>query len=134
MNSLTYIEPIEAPQSKAEHSPVFEITILEKVGGLLTKKISLSEDGRLKSDGSSCVMSSGTARRFPVNSLVNFAELLSRLTSSQAIALGSLRDDLPDLVEVVTKNKLDRPEDAARDGLISRTGDYIEYVAERSIR
>jgi hypothetical protein len=39
-----------------------EIVILTKSSGPLTKSIMLDGDGRLKSDGSACVMPSGRAR------------------------------------------------------------------------
>jgi hypothetical protein len=40
-----------------------EITALTKAGGPLTKRICLSDDGKLISDGSACIMSRGGARR-----------------------------------------------------------------------
>src|SRR5260370_4466561 len=43
-----------------------EIVRFTKTGGPLTKRIHLDENGKLKSDGSACVMSQGEAWRAPV--------------------------------------------------------------------
>ena len=104
--------------------PMLEITILAKSDGPLTKRISLNEDGTLRSDGSACVMSSGTAERATFDSLAAFAACIDRLGQHQAIALGVLRDDLPDQVQIVTKAKLNGHHAL---GLIARTGSYILY-------
>ena len=75
MNALMRYAPIVVPQAIIQTFPAFEITLLEKFGGPLTKAIKLGDDGRLISDGSACVMSSGIARRCPVESLTGFAGL-----------------------------------------------------------
>jgi hypothetical protein len=46
---------------------MIEITSIAKTGGPLTKRISLAQDGSLKSDGSACVMTCGTAQRLPLD-------------------------------------------------------------------
>ena len=102
----------------------FEITVVAKAGGPLTKRISLDADGSLKSDGSACVMSQGSARRFEFGHVRELAALLERLNSHQATALGRLRADLPAAVEITTKRKLNG---ADRPGVIARTRDYIDY-------
>ena len=51
--------------------------------------------------------------------------LIEDLTESQALALGSLRADLPDKVEVTTKKML--LNGAARPDIIARTGANIVY-------
>jgi hypothetical protein len=56
--------------------------------------------------------------------LERFAEYIGSLASNEAIALGALRPDLPDTVEITTKSKLNG---TARPSLITRTGDYITY-------
>ena len=43
-----------------------ELTRLTKIGGPLTKRISLAPDGTLVKDGSACVMAHGTAERVKV--------------------------------------------------------------------
>jgi hypothetical protein len=101
----------------------FQLTIFAKLGGPLTKQISL-ENGAPKSDGSACVMSAGTARRFRFNDIRQFAARITDLGSHEAIALGRLRPDLPDQVELTTKRKLNGP---SRADLIARTQEYILY-------
>jgi hypothetical protein len=83
-----------------------ELTRLTKDGGPLTKLISLSPDGTLVKDSSACVMARGTAERLRVAGVDALGALIEDLAPSQAIALGTLRADLPDKVDVVTKNKL----------------------------
>jgi hypothetical protein len=101
-----------------------EITIFTKTGGPLTKRISLGPDEKMISDGSACVMSHGRAARVIVSSLTEAATLIAGLRSNQAITLGMMRPDLPDDVEVTTKDKLNG---SAQRSIIARTGDYIVY-------
>jgi phosphate transport system substrate-binding protein len=82
---------------------IVEITKLSKIGGNLSKVISLSADGHIVSDGSACVMSQGTAHRTKFTDLRYFAQLIDGLASNEAISLGALRRELPDEVRVVTK-------------------------------
>jgi hypothetical protein len=105
--------------------PATEITVLTKLGGPLTKKISLAFDGTIESDGSACVMSHGRARRAHVENATALANLITTLDQTQAIALGALRPDLPDPVEVVTKRKLN-----GQPRTIARTADHIAYRCE----
>ncbi len=77
---------------------MLQVTRLSKVGGPLTKKISLSPDNLLIGDGSACVMSRGHAQRVRLDCLRHFAVLVRRLEPNEAIALGALRTDLPDQV------------------------------------
>jgi hypothetical protein len=105
-----------------------EITTLTKAGGPLTKRITLDPDGSLRSDGSACVMSRGTARRVRFDDLGAFAGHIGSLDSNEAIALGMLRPDLPDQVEIITKHKLEEMNGAAHSGIIARTGTHIAYV------
>jgi hypothetical protein len=108
-----------------------EITTLAKAGGPLTKRISLVEDGSLHSDGSACVMSRGSARRIRFDGLATLAEHIAALDSNEAIALGTLRPDLPDQVEIVTKDKLAKMNGAVQPGIIARTGGHITYAPGR---
>lgn len=107
--------------------PLLEISRLSKRGGPLTKELSLTDDGKLRSDGSACVMSGGLARRAVYQSLSEFAEEISNLDSSQAIALGALREDLPDCVRVTTKDEITLLNGEVPSDLIARTGEYIAY-------
>jgi hypothetical protein len=102
-----------------------ELTKLTKHSGPLTKKISLSPDGTLVKDGSACMMAHGTAERVRVAGVAELGALIDGLTPSQALALGALRPDLPDKVEVTTKKKL--LNGVARPDIIARTGANIVY-------
>jgi hypothetical protein len=106
---------------------VIEITGLTKDGGPLTKRISLSDDGKLHSDGSACVMSVGRGRRLRFDGLPEFAVHIGRMASDEAIALGALRPDLPDAVTLATKDQLARLNGAAAPDMIARTADHIAY-------
>jgi hypothetical protein len=103
----------------------FHVTGLAKVGGPLTKRISLTPDGKLASDGSACVMTNGWAKRVPCTSLARFADLISDLDSNEAIALGTLRRDLPETVQVTTKDKLE--DDRQQHDIIARISEFIAY-------
>jgi putative DNA primase/helicase len=107
--------------------PLIEITSLTKTGGPLTKRISLTKDGFLKSDGSACVMSEGRARRTTFSDLRAFAAHIGDLASHEAIALGALRDGLPGTVNITTARKLEELNGSAARDLISRTAGQIEY-------
>jgi hypothetical protein len=104
---------------------MIELTRLTKHGGPLTKRIFLSPDGTLVKDGSACVMAQGTAERVRVAGVDALAALIEGLTPSQALALGALRPDLPDKVEITTKKKL--VNGAPQPDIIARTGSNIIY-------
>ncbi len=104
-----------------------EITRLTSSTGPLTKRISLSPDGRLLSDGSACVMGSGEASRVRLAGVAEFANMIGGMASHEAIALGALRADLPDKVEITTATRLDKMNGTAPPGLISRTAGHIGY-------
>jgi hypothetical protein len=100
----------------------FQLTVIAKSNGPLTKQISLSADGSLKSDGSACVMSRGWAWRIELNSPQQLVDLISGLGSSEAITLGTLRDDLPNKARVVARHRLN-----GAAGVIARTRDFIGF-------
>jgi hypothetical protein len=102
-----------------------EITVFIKFGGPLTKRISLTADGSIKSDGIACIRARGDARRVEIGSVDQLAGLIEQLPPNQAIALGALRTGLPDKVKVVTKAKL--LNGAAQPNIIARTGNDIIY-------
>lgn len=101
-----------------------ELTVFTKSDGPLTKSIHLANDGSLTNDSSTCIMRNGVARRTVIGNVDEFAGLIEVLNSNQAIALGALRTDLADEVEVVSKHKLDGQ---IRNGLIARTANDIQY-------
>ena len=106
---------------------MIEITRLTKAGGPLTKLIRLSDDGRINSDGSACVMSVGVAERAAIASVHALADLIGNLQPQDAIALGTLRHDLPERVQIVTKRRLDEMNGSTGPDVIARTADHIRY-------
>jgi hypothetical protein len=105
--------------------PEIELTRLTKDGGPLTRQISLSPDGTLVKDASACVMAHGTAERIRLAGVDALGALIEDLTPSQALALGTLRADLPDKVEIATMKRL--VNGVARPDIIARTGANIVY-------
>jgi hypothetical protein len=103
-----------------------ELTGFTKANGTLTKRISLAADGTVKSDGSACVMSRGTAQRVRVADVGELAGVIENIRPDQAIALGALRTGLPHKVQVVTKQKLNGQPD-----VIARTGADIVFRKEK---
>src|SRR5262249_46398139 len=73
--------PAPEPEPESEAAPslttAFELTVLAKAGGPLTKRISLNHDGSLAADGSACVMGRGQARRAHLTGLAAFAALIN---------------------------------------------------------
>lgn len=108
-----------------------EVTGLASSSGPLTKRISLSPEGKLISDGSACLMSYGAARRVRLGGVADFAALIDNLESNEAIALGSLRADLPDTVEITTAKRLAELSGRSQGvpkGVIARTAGHINYA------
>jgi hypothetical protein len=101
-----------------------QITLITKgdVPPLMSKRISLDGDGKLKSDGSECRMIAGTAARAFAGTASELARIIQSCGSHQAIALGALREDLSCPVSVTTKSRLDQ-----NPGTIARTRDYVDY-------
>jgi hypothetical protein len=100
-----------------------EITVFAKRNGPLTKRISLDTNGKPNSNGAACVMAHGTARRAPITDVHEFAALIGGFASNEALALGMLREGLPDQVRVVTKEELN-----GGDNVIARTGADIVFA------
>jgi hypothetical protein len=102
-----------------------ELTVLTNTSGPLTKKLSLDANGKLVKDTSACLMVSGRAERTKVAGVAAFAALIENLAPTQALALGSMRADLPDRVEVITtKAQLNG---VVQPNIIARTGGNIVY-------
>jgi hypothetical protein len=105
-------------------SEPIELAVFSKAGGPLTKRITLTADGKIASDGSACTMARGRAKRKRIGCVGELAALIEGLTSEQAIALGALRDDLPDEIRIVTKAAL---ANGPINGAVARTGDNLAY-------
>jgi hypothetical protein len=110
---------------------MIEVTALTKDGGVLTKHIHLDDRGVLISDGSGCVMSRGHAMRVRLADLTALSGLIERLEPHEAIALGALRDDLPEHVDIATKAHLQKLNGGTAPHLIARTADAICYRARQ---
>jgi hypothetical protein len=108
---------------------MIEITHFTKFNGFLTKRISLTKAGAMKSDGSECVMSRGAARRMVLPDHHALAAYIHNLKPIEAIALGAL---VPTVTahetKIVTKAAMQRMNGhAAAEGFITRTSDFIQY-------
>jgi hypothetical protein len=103
---------------------VLQITLITKgdVPPLMSKRISLDGDGKLKSDGSECRMATGTAARAFAGTASDLARIIQSCGSHQAISLGTLREDLSSPVNVTTKARLDQNPVA-----IARARGFIGY-------
>jgi hypothetical protein len=120
-------EPIAADDPAAKHKALVpEITLITKrdVPSLMSKKISLEADGMLKSDGSGCLMVTGTAERASAATAGDLARIIGNCRSDQAIALGALKTELLASVAVTIPKKLDK-----HPGAITRSRAYIDYGA-----
>jgi hypothetical protein len=102
-----------------------EITVFRKAGGVLSKRISLTRSGKIKSDGGECRMSRGRARRVMLADLDALAELIENMPSNEALTLGRLRPGLPNRVNVVRKHELG---DNAPADTIARSNDYLHFA------
>jgi hypothetical protein len=100
-----------------------EITLITKCGAepLMSKRIFLDETGKVRSEGSNCLMVRGTAARATAATAGDLAKLITSCRSDQAIALGSLKAGLPDSVAITTERKLKK-----KPGAIARTRDFID--------
>jgi hypothetical protein len=103
-----------------------EITLIEKLDGnpVMSKRIFLDEQGKVRSDGSQCLMIQGTATRATAETAGDFAKHIMSCGSDQALTLGALKTGLPDLVRITTERKLKE-----HPGAIARTREFIDYIS-----
>ena len=113
------------PQQSEGPAARLEVTRLRKKGGVLTKQINRAPDGSLDIDGSGCAMSEGWAFRERLVGIRDFGALVAGLGHNEALALGALRDGLPDEVRVVPGARL-REANGAADA-VARTGDFLRH-------
>src|SRR5580704_7940557 len=101
-----------------------QITVISKreTPALMSKRISLDGEGKLKSDGSECRMTTGTAARAFAGTASDLAQIIASCGSDQAIALGTLGHELPEAVDVTVPSRLDR-----HPGAITRSRKFIDY-------
>jgi hypothetical protein len=118
-------EPIAADDDIDSHNtPDPQVTLINKrdTPALMSKKIFLDSDGKLKSDGSGCRMITGTAARAFAGTASDLSRIIQSCGSDQAIALGSLKENLSPPVDVTTKGRLDQNR-----GTITRSRGFIDY-------
>jgi hypothetical protein len=101
-----------------------EITVFEKGDGILSKRITLDADGNICSDGSACLMTSGSAWRVAITNITEYADIVNACAPNQAISLGRLKADRPSRVAVVVAKKLNGGGDL---GTIARTKEYLGF-------
>ena len=77
-----------------------EITLITKrdANPLMSKRIFLTEQGEVCSEGSQCLMVQGAATRATAETASELAEHIVSCRSDPAMALGALKTELPDLV------------------------------------
>ena len=100
-----------------------EITVFEKHGGPLTKRIHLNPDGAIGNDSAACLMANGVARRVWVDGVDSLARIINEFGPHQAYAIGRLKDGLPDRVKIVTAARAGGEPDA-----IARTKDNLVFA------
>jgi hypothetical protein len=101
-----------------------QITRITKLDtpALMSKRISIDGEGKLKSDGSECRMITGTAARAFAGTASEFAEIIANCRSNQAIALGALKAEFLESVAVTIPSRIDK-----LPGAITRSRGYIDY-------
>src|SRR5215207_913678 len=115
-------------------SIVVELTEVRKPGGILSKKITLGEDGRPKSDGSGCRLTIGKARRHRMNGgdpAGALAAFVNSMPGDAALTLGRITAaDVDAECRLVSKRRLPDYADQADDALpaITRTLDSFAFA------
>ncbi|GAA0028611.1 hypothetical protein [Bradyrhizobium ottawaense] len=101
-----------------------QLTLITKLDepSLMSKRLSLNDDGSLNSDGSKCWMSKGIAARTFAATAAMLARIIVACRSNQAIALGSIAQNIAAPVHIVTKDRINESP-----GCIARTRDFIDY-------
>jgi len=101
-----------------------QLTLITKLDepSLMSKRLSLNDDGSLNSDGSKCWMSKGIAARAFAATAAMLARIIVACRPNQAIALGSLAKSIAVPVHIVTKDRINQSP-----GCIARTRDFIDY-------
>ena len=108
--------------SAKTHVPQITLITKRDTPALMSKRISLDGEGKLKGDGSECRMITGTAARAFAGTASALAQIITSCRSDQAIALGTLKPELSDSVAVTIPNRLDK-----HPGAITRSRSCIDY-------
>ncbi|MET4296682.1 hypothetical protein ABIB06_007473 [Bradyrhizobium sp. LB8.2] len=117
-------DPVGSDESTDGKVSAPQITLITKrdAPSLMSKRIALDAGGELKSDGSECRMTSGTAAREFVGTASALALIIAGCRPDQAITLGALKAELPNRVAVTTPSKLSNYV-----GAITRSRSCIDY-------
>lgn len=101
-----------------------QVTLIKKCGvnSLMSKRIFLDEQGVLRSDGSQCLMVQGSAARAPAETANDLAKIIAGCSSAEAIALGTLKEGLPNSVPITVPSKVNE-----FPGAITRSQNFIDY-------
>ena len=86
--------------------PPFELVVFETSDETLSKIITLGADGQPVSDSSHCRMTRGWAWRWKSRNLYAFAKLIKSMPDDHAIAVGRLKTELQNKVEIYKKDRL----------------------------
>src|SRR4051794_25448970 len=116
---------IAEPRPAADDRTQFpQITILTKrdTPDHMSKRITLADDGTVKSDGSECRMITGTAAAVSASTASELARIIQNCGCNQAIALGALAKEIASPVDVTTNDRV-----ARNPGSIARSRGYIDY-------
>ncbi|MBR1326888.1 hypothetical protein [Bradyrhizobium ottawaense] len=101
-----------------------QLTLITKMDepSLMSKRLSLNDDGSLNSDGSKCWMTKGIAARAFAATAAMLAHIIVACRPNQAIALGSIAKNIAAPVHIVRKDRINESP-----GCIARTRDFIDY-------
>jgi hypothetical protein len=108
--------------SAKTHVPQITLITKRDTPALMSKRISLDGEGKLKSDGSECRMITGTAARAFAATASALAQIIANCRSNQAIALGALKAEFLESVAVTIPSRLDK-----HPGAITRSRSCIDY-------
>ena len=101
------------------HKTKLALSVFSKTKGILTKRISLNDEGELEKDVSSCAMSHGSYQRQEVSDLGALNVLLDNLDPNQAVAYGIANSEQ---AVIVSKNNASR-----KPAALTRTKDNFRF-------
>ena len=102
-----------------------EITVFEKSGGPLTKRISLL-DGKIVNDSSACRMANGHARRVKIDDMQDLADLINSFRSERSLCAGPAQRRT--VRSSASRSFEDKLNGAGDPSIIARTLDYLTFT------
>ncbi|MCA1533858.1 hypothetical protein I6F21_14950 [Bradyrhizobium sp. NBAIM03] len=118
----TNAEPEASKASAGGLMPQITLITKRDIPALMSKRISLTNDGKLRSDGSECRMILGAAARAFAGTASALAQIIESCRSDQAIALGALKAEITSSAAVTIPKRLDK-----LPGAITRSRECIDY-------